>query len=147
MTTKYKIISGFLFLMALLAGMAVFGYSRLNIASNGFNEFRGEARTTVNANAADALMREAKDRMTNFVLTLEPATADAARKALEESGKYITKAIEVEESADDRKNLNNQLAQLNKMSQLSKAVQDNLLLAEVLVLHEAGGVVRSPIEH
>ena len=92
MTTKYKIIAGFLFMMALLAVLAAFGYSRLNIASSGFNEFRGEARTTVNANAADALMREAKDRMTNFVLNLDPAFADAARKALEDSSKYVAKA-------------------------------------------------------
>ena len=136
MTTKYKIIAGFLFMMALLAVLAAFGYSRLNIASSGFNEFRGEARTTVNANAADALMREAKDRMTNFVLNLDPAFADAARKALEDSSKYVAKAIEVEESESDRRNLTAQQEHLVKMGQLSKAVQDNLLLADKKVLDQ-----------
>ena len=138
MTTKYKIIAGFFFLMALLAALAAFGYSRLNIASSGFDAFRSEARTTVNANAADALMREAKDRMTNFVLNLDPSFADAARKALEDSGKYIAKAIEVEESADDRRNLTTQQEHLAQMGQLSKAVQDNLLLADKKVLEQMG---------
>ena len=65
-------------MVLLVAGMAVFGWLRLSDASHGFNDYRVEARTAVNGNAADALMRESKDDMSNFVLTLKPEWAGLA---------------------------------------------------------------------
>ena len=130
MTTKYKIISGFLFMMALLAGMATFGYMRLHDATIGFDDYRAEARTAVNVNAADALMREAKNKIVSFVLSLDPALAEGARKDLEGSVKFLGLASEVETNSENRRKLADQQAQLNKMSQLTKTVQDTLLLAD-----------------
>ena len=57
MTTKYKIIGGFTFMVLLLAGMITFANLRLGGIADGFVGYRAEARTAVSGNAADAFTR------------------------------------------------------------------------------------------
>ena len=66
MTTKYKVMSGFLVLMCLLVAVAALGYVKLYEASQGFSAYRGEARVSVVANGADALMREVQDQLSRL---------------------------------------------------------------------------------
>ena len=129
MTTKFKIILGFSLMVLLVAGMAVFGWLRLSDASHGFNDYRVEARTAVNGNAADALMRESKDDMSNFVLTLKPEWAARARTMLAQSAEYVKRAREVETTTEAQQSLDKQIAQLSSMSDLAKQVEDKLLTA------------------
>ena len=132
MTTKFKIILGFSLMVLLLAGMAIFGWLRLNDASTGFNSYRSEARTAVNGNAADALMREAKDKMSNFVLTKDRAFASQARDMLAKSADFVQKAREAEVSAELRQSLDKQLTQISAMSDLTKQVEEKLNFAAQL---------------
>ncbi len=132
MTTKYKIISGFLFMVLLQAGLAAFGWLRLNDASDGFNSYRLEARGAVSANAADTLMREAKDKMGNFMLNLDAELDDQARTALNGSIDYVKKARNIEMDATRRTALDNQIARLIDMSGLTGEVEKRLLRADTL---------------
>ncbi len=116
-------------MVLLLAGMAVFGWLRLNDASHAFDDYRNEARTAVNGNAADSLMREAKDDMSNFVLTLKPEWASRARTMLAQSIEFVKKAREAETTADQQQLLDKQIAQISSMSDLTKQVEDKLLTA------------------
>ena len=116
-------------MVLLVAGMAVFGWLRLSDASHGFNDYRVEARTAVNGNAADALMRESKDDMSNFVLTLKPEWAARARTMLAQSAEYVKRAREVETTTEAQQSLDKQIAQLSSMSDLAKQVEDKLLTA------------------
>ncbi len=130
MTTKYRIIFGFLFMISLLTGMVIFAWLRLDGASDGFDSYRVEARTSVNANSADALMREAKDKMSNFVITLDKSFAEQARKDLEGSLRYVEEARKVETHPDDIRKLDEQMNRLKKIEELSVLVERKLNEAE-----------------
>ncbi len=127
MTTKYKIIFGFLFMVLMQAGLAVFSYSRLQEASLGFSSYRAEARAAVNANWADALMRKANDKMSSFVLTLDSALAEQARNDLGGSAKYVEDARTTDPRLENQKKLDEQAARLRTMVGLTHLVQDKLL--------------------
>ena len=73
MTTKYKVIVGFLLMTCLLIAVAALGYVKLRDASTGFVAYRVESRTSVAANGADALMREVKDQLSRFRPNLDQA--------------------------------------------------------------------------
>ena len=131
-------------MVLLLAGMAIFGWLRLNDASRAFDDYRTEARTAVNGNAADALMREAKDDMSNFVLTLKPEWTSRARAMLAQSIDYVKKAREVEVTTDQQQLLDRQIAQITNMSDLAKQVEDKLLAASKIEhdkLQPAGNMI------
>jgi len=49
MTTKYRIILGFTVMLALVAGMALFGFTSLQKASDNFDDYRHLAHVNVNA--------------------------------------------------------------------------------------------------
>ncbi len=138
MTTKYKIISGFFFMILLLAGLAVFGYQRLNNASEGFNAYRAEARTSVSANWADALMREAKSKINAFIINLDPAVADQARRDLDGSIKYTEQTIKEEPNSENRRRLSEQVTNLRKMSELSELVKNNLRQVDQMISSKMG---------
>ncbi len=133
MTTKYKIIGGFTFMMLLLAGMAIFANLRLGGIADGFVSYRSEARTAVSGNAADALIREAKDCISNFMQTLDPAFMDKARTALAGSIGYIDEAVKVEPSAELREQLERESAGIKNLSGQTQTVQDGLIGAHKVV--------------
>ena len=137
MTTKYKIIGGFTFMVLLLAGMVTFANLRLGGIADGFVGYRSEARTAVSANAADALIREAKDCISNFTLTLNPDFMDKARASLTGSVGYIEAAIEVEPNAELRDQLTYEAKVVKNLAGLTQTVQDGLIGAQ--------GVVEGPI--
>ncbi len=133
MTTKHKIIAGFLFMVLLQAGLAAFGWLRLNDASTNFNGYRAEARTAANGNRADALMREAKDEMSNFVLSLNPALASQAREMLAKSIEAVGATRESEHDPTQQKALDAQAARLSGMAELTKSLENSLLHADKIV--------------
>ncbi len=136
MTTKIKIITGFLFMALLLVVLVVVGYSRLNMAEEGFAAYRKDANTAVYANAADALLREAKDRISTFIVSLEPKLMDDARANLERSVGRVKQAIEFEPNSLNRDKLSEQIVALGKMNSLTRAMQEKLVNAEKIVTGE-----------
>lgn len=96
MTTKYKIIMGFSFVILLTLGLSIFSYVSLTSTSINFDKYRVEARTGVYGNAAVARLNEARDSLTRFVLTLNPAQAENARALLAESIKFLVITADIE---------------------------------------------------
>ena len=116
-------------MVLLAAGLAGFGWLRLHETSAGFAVYRMDARTAVSANLADSAMREAKDKLSNFVLTLEPSFADEARTYLDASQKSVEETIKLETEDAAKVELGKQLEQLKKLSGLTQTIQEQLLRA------------------
>ena len=133
MTTKYKIIGGFMFMVVLLAGLSSFAALRLGEIVDGFIGYRSEARTAVDANVADALIREAKDNISNFVITLDTPFMDKARSYLEKSGKEIAATQEMELDPGQREELGKMADKVTSMVAMTREVQDGLLTAQTVV--------------
>ncbi len=133
MTTKHKIIIGFVCITLLMAGLSCFAYLRLSIGSEGFNAYRFETRTAVNANTADAIMRGARDKISSFLLTLDPALMDQARKDFASSISAVKEALANELNAQNKSSLETQIRNLQQMSAVSSVVQEKILSADALV--------------
>lgn len=133
MTTKYKIITGFSFVMLLLLGLSIFSHQSLNSVSLNFNKYRVGARTGVNGNAAVARLHEARDLLTNFLLTLNPALVDDARARLTDSVKYLTITADIETNPEHKRQLSGLAEQVGKMNELTKIMQERFLLANRIV--------------
>ena len=130
MTTKYRIIFGFSFMVLLLAALGFFGYSRLKSTSTNFDIYRADARTAVNANAADALMREAKSNVNDFFNSLDPALIDMTRTSLQNSLKYMDETLKAETDSASVRQLNEQASQIKKAGDLAQSLKGSLLNAD-----------------
>ena len=117
-------------MVILLAGMVIFANLRLGGIASGFTEYRSDARTAVNANVADSLIREAKYDFSNFVLTLDVSYMDKARANLDEAVKYVGITKSAETDGDQAEQLDQQIPKLKTLSELSRKVQESLLAAE-----------------
>lgn len=127
MTTKYKIISGFVFIMLLLATVSYLGYVKLHAASTEFSLYRSEARTAVFSNGADAQARNMRDRVSRFTQDLDPSRMDEARASVASALKYIAMAHDEESSPVERKNLDAQAERLKQSLSLIDQIQKTLL--------------------
>ncbi len=135
MTTKQKIILGFSLMILFLAAVAGFAFTKLSETTISFIEYSAEARTAVNSNTADTAIREGKDKLTNFVLTLQPSYVEDAAKDLEEAITYINDTIKDEVSSTKQAQLRDSIASLKKIEDLAKTIKDHLLAADKL-MHE-----------
>ncbi len=133
MSTKYRIIFGFAVMVVLLAGVVAFGYKELRDISVGFDDYRARARSAVNANAADALLRESKDKLNSFVSTANVEYAGQARENLAKSIKFIEETVGVEPDAGQKEQLIKQVALIKEISDLTRVTQDKLLFAGKLL--------------
>ncbi len=127
MTTKAKIISGFVLMMALLAGLSALGYLQLDEASDDFGEYSMEARTTVFANAADTLLREASAKTHTFTNNLQSDLIDSAIKDIEAVEKYVKEARAIENDQEGIKLLDEQMSRLQQIVVAGDKYRDNML--------------------
>jgi len=93
MTTKFKIIGGFITMMVLLAGMAVLGYIEFQQTSDGFVEFRRYAGVNVTSSDLQADLFEATSRTYSFLDDFDEKKMEAA---LGHADAFIAKAREGE---------------------------------------------------
>ncbi len=133
MTTKQKIIIGFLFMVTLQAGLAAFGWFSLNNASKGFDGYSVSANAAVHANAADAYLREAKDRINNFVMTLRPEFITQARNALTTSVGHVKEARGFETNPSQQRELDVQATRIAAVEGLVRSVEEKLLRADASI--------------
>ena len=133
MTTKIKIITGFAFLMVLLAGISVVGYQSVNQALNDFSEYQAEAGTAVAANSVDALVREGKFKVNSFIISLEPAILTEMDKDLARIDTYMKDAIRLEPNAENKRELEVQYGNIKKIAELAATLQRDLLAADKLM--------------
>ena len=109
MTTKYKIISGFLLILAILACVAVMGYRTIESSSSGFTEFQRLAHLNLTASDTKISLNRSAYHMYMFLDThdsefIKLARTDLAKAEaqLKEAGDYV--------SLDPHKNLLSQLS-------------------------------------
>ncbi|MDL2285646.1 methyl-accepting chemotaxis protein [Desulfovibrio sp. OttesenSCG-928-F07] len=80
MTTKIKIIVGFVFMIVLLAGVATLGYVDVQGSSNAFVEYRRMARFNVGTSDMSATLYRTAAVTYRFMLTATPAAGEEAEK-------------------------------------------------------------------
>ncbi len=115
------------------AALGVFAYMRLNDASENFNVYRVEARTTVFANAADAQLREAANKMSQFANSFDSRLIDEALKSVDLSSSLIREARKIESNPKNIPILDGQLAQFTKIGEEIRQYRSKQLAArEVL---------------
>ncbi len=130
MTTKYKIIVGFTLITFLVIAVAVLGYIKLQEASSGFIDYRAEASTAVNANGADALMRDVQDSVSRFRLDLNEAHIEKAHKLIERALEhYMVRAKEAERNPQQLAQLDKQVDRIKAVDRLIRVVREKLLAA------------------
>ena len=84
MTTKKKIIAGFVIMVLLLGAVALIGYRSLSGASDSFTEYRRLASLNVNYDAIIVNQNASDAAMSQFLISMDP-------KAMEDARKYIQK--------------------------------------------------------
>lgn len=141
MTTKRKIIVGFLAMILLTGGTAFLGYTALQLASDGFTTYRGLARFNVATSDLCTSISTMLYKIGEFTQDRKPSTMDGARAALDsaarkvkESSGYATQAKTIgilQEAAEDIKVLGTLLDALQKnilvvAEQYSTVVQPNM---------------------
>ena len=84
MTTKYKIIGGFIFMILLVGGVAALSYHELDKSIYSFGEFRRNARVNALSNTIAVKLLTAVGQAHDFLQTPDTAKIDAALKAVDE---------------------------------------------------------------
>jgi CHASE3 domain sensor protein len=84
MTTKFKIIGGFVIMIILLAGMAGIGYNDIQKSSENFTNYRRQAR--INVATSDVLINLSQSvaKTYDFVTTRDSKAIAGAHKDLDE---------------------------------------------------------------
>ena len=119
MTTKYKIISGFLMMILLIGVMAFIGYSSLQKASDNFGEYRRLARFNVLLSDGVASMNDALGDVLSYVDLADPALLASTRGKLEAMDRYVKDAEQFVTSPERRQ-------ALERILSLSANLRDNL---------------------
>jgi|GEM_PF-3310951 len=92
MTTKHKIIAGFVSMMAIIVATSVLGYRALDASMAGLQEYRRFAR--INVNLSDALVEfnEASIRMNMLLMSSDNTFLKGAQDALDRMEKNLEAA-------------------------------------------------------
>ena len=112
MTTKYKIISGFILMIALIGGVATLGYKDLGETSVRFLDYRRHARVNVLTSDALSEMGQAGTQMNAFLLTRNEEAYKKADSHMLELDKLL-EAASNETGIEERKA---KLASLRKLA-------------------------------
>ncbi|MCC8194036.1 MAG: methyl-accepting chemotaxis protein [Deltaproteobacteria bacterium] len=84
MTTKWKIIGGFVVMILLIMGMAGLGYYDIQTASDGFVSYRRQARVNVATSDMVTNLSQSVAKTYDFISTRDPKAIEAAQKDLDE---------------------------------------------------------------
>ncbi|MDR0238994.1 MAG: methyl-accepting chemotaxis protein [Deltaproteobacteria bacterium] len=130
MTTKYRVIIGFLLMICLLIAVTIMSYLKLHEASDGFAVYRIQARTAVASNAAFSRVRGMQDQFSRFRLNLDEAHIKEANRLMDRAlNTYLAKAKSLENDPKEQAVLDTQIAQIKQIMQLSEVMQQKLSTA------------------
>ena len=93
MTTKYKIIFGFVLMIAITVVFAGVGYKSLDESSDSFTEYSRLARLNVLFSDIDASRTDTALSMARFLRGFDPSHIDAARKSLDATSALIRESL------------------------------------------------------
>ncbi|MDR0239462.1 MAG: methyl-accepting chemotaxis protein [Deltaproteobacteria bacterium] len=133
MTTKYKVIVGFLLMICLLVATGVTAKVKLHVTSDGFAHYRTQARTAVTVNAAFARVRGMQDQYSRFRLDLNEAHIQEAKRLADRVlTEYLPKARSVETKPKEQALLDGMIAQTKEIMHLAEVMQQKLSTATKL---------------
>lgn len=127
MTTKYKIISGFLFMVLLLGGVAFLGYAYIQKASNAFDEYRRLARLNVSTSDLEVGMNKASYEVYRFVENRDPQFMDSARKTVDATADTMRETKEFIRKPDRLNTLGSIDKDMQAFRRLIDAIQKGIL--------------------
>ncbi|MCC8194940.1 MAG: methyl-accepting chemotaxis protein, partial [Deltaproteobacteria bacterium] len=117
MTTKFKIICGFVIMMVLMGGIAVLGYKDLGETSDRFLTFRRHARINVYASDIMANLGSAGTQANAFILTRDPKALEACMGHMDTMDKLFADAMQESQIPENQK----MMAELRKAASEYKA--------------------------
>ncbi|MDL2316593.1 methyl-accepting chemotaxis protein [Desulfovibrio sp. OttesenSCG-928-A18] len=126
MTTKYKIISGFVIMILLTGIVAALGYVGLQRSSNGFLEYQRQARVNVLASDMVGKMNQIVSDINGFTTSEDPKLIQAAIKELgeiEEMGKEAQQFMRIPEN---RKLIESMIAEAGSLKGHVSAIQSEV---------------------
>ncbi len=127
MTTKYKIIGGFVLMILLLAGVATLGYLDIEKASDRFLEYRRMARFNVGLSDLESRLNAAGSRTNDFIFS---KNADTINGALQLADDFMRLLAETEQSATtqaERDRIATIRMQAESLKKAQAAVRDSVL--------------------
>ena len=89
MTTKIKIISGFVLMILLLAVTALIGYNATDNAATGFTNYQRLARLNTASSDLQKEMYHASDSLGSYILLRDSASLNTAREALKAAAQHV----------------------------------------------------------
>ncbi|MDL2210382.1 methyl-accepting chemotaxis protein [Desulfovibrio sp. OttesenSCG-928-O18] len=105
MTTKYKIIVGFVVMMVLMGGIAVLGYKDLGDASDRFVEYRRYARINVSLSDVMSNMNGAGTQAFVYLISRDDKALQASMEFMDALDKSIAAALEDTENKNTQATL------------------------------------------
>jgi len=123
MTTKFKIIGGFVTMIVLIAGMAGLGYYDIQTASDGFTSYRRQARVNVATSDMMTNLSQSISKTYDFLSTSDPKAIEGAQIDLDEFNDIVDTAIS-ETSLEYRKQT---FASFKKQAEPLRAIETTIL--------------------
>ncbi|MDR2745139.1 MAG: MCP four helix bundle domain-containing protein, partial [Desulfovibrio sp.] len=102
MSTKIKIIAGFVLMMLLAGAIAGIGYRSLEEASDGFNDFARRSKIAALFSDIVAILSDTTTSSARFMYTRDSAHVNAALKNLDRVADMLKEANEMIVNPDDR---------------------------------------------
>ena len=127
MTTKCKIILGFVIMIALQAIMATVAYRDIQSASDSFIEYRRLARFNVNTSELKAALNMAVGETRAFVDSSDPASI---AKGMEQSDAFSSLLTDTEQwvgGQEDLTALKDMGQQISQFKSLQQSIKDSIL--------------------
>ncbi|MDL2314359.1 methyl-accepting chemotaxis protein [Desulfovibrio sp. OttesenSCG-928-C14] len=127
MTTKYKIISGFVLMMLLLALIAVLGYRALQNTMTTFQDFNRVMAVDVNLSDLEARINAVASPLEQFLSTRDSKLLDLAKKNVEDAARLSEACIPLVSTDERRELLRSFKAELTAVGNLMAQLETNSL--------------------
>ncbi len=132
MTTKFKIITGFLLMIVLLGGVAILGYTASGRFSEGFTEYDRLAKFNVNISDLQSEINAAGYNLVQFMISRRAEDMNQARAALERGNGKIKQAMTQVRRQDSKNLLDEMTRDLVAYRAGMEGIQKNLIQAYTL---------------
>lgn len=141
MTTKIKIISGFVVMVIILGALAFLGYTGIQKSSTDFEEYRRLARQNVGLSDLQTALFESAANLFSFINTRDPKNVDAVDGILLRAKKNIEEIQVFAEKEASKQNYRQYFSDLETFSkvkqQVYQSIQDNARQYESTVMPTA----------
>lgn len=127
MTTKLKIIFGFVLMIIITATMAAYGYVSLQDASNGFSQYRRLARGNVTISDMIASVNSAIARTYDFLDNENPSHIDSALNNVTTAKNLLAQAAQEAQKPDHQSRLQDIDRQLDTLKTNINSIRTSIL--------------------